>query len=270
MEFLKAILLGIIQGLTEFLPISSSGHLVLFSKLLDFHDQGVVFGVFLHLGTLVAVLLVFYKDVWEMVKAPFQMLAGNREQKVKNAFLWDLYIILATLPTVFIGLFFKDNVEQLFTNVLVVYMMLLITGIIMICSQFVPRKTGEMTAARSWWVGCAQACAVLPGLSRSGSTIFVGMLLGGERQTVARFSFIMSIPAILGAVVLQVSSFVDHPPAAEAVLNIIAGTAASVVSGYLAIKLLFDIVKKNRLQWFGYYCLVISTAGFAHHFITAM
>ncbi len=269
MELLKAILLGIIQGLTEFLPISSSGHLVLFSKLLDFQDQGIVFDVFLHLGTLAAVLLVFYEDVWDMIKAPFLLLMGKGDNELKKAFLWDIYIILATLPTVFVGLFFKESIEQFFSNILVVYLMLTITGILMICSQFVAQSRGEMTYVRSWWVGCAQACAVLPGLSRSGTTIFVGMLLGVERQTVARFSFIMSIPAILGAVVLQGSNLIANHLALDALVNILAGTLASVISGYLAIKLLLDIIRKNRLQWFGYYCLIVASAGFCHYFVTS-
>ena len=267
MELLKAIILGSVQGLTEFLPISSSGHLVIFSELLDFQGQGVVFGVFLHLGTLVAVLLVFYKELWDMASAPFKLMQGNRNPEVKESFLWDLYIIVATIPVVIVGLFFKDNIEQLFTNVVVAYSMLILTGVIMIVSKFIILRDEELSYAKSWWVGCAQACAILPGLSRSGSTIFIGMLLGVDRQKMAKFSFIMSIPAILGAVVLQGSHFIENPPNIEALTNIAAGTFASVVSGYFAIKLLLDIIKKNRLQWFGYYCLLVAAIGLGNHFV---
>lgn len=267
MELLKAISLGVVQGLTEFLPISSSGHLVIFSELLEFQEQGVVFGVFLHLGTLVAVLLVFYREIWAMACAPFQLIKGNRDPEVKQSFLWDVYIVVATVPAILVGLFFKEPIEQLFTNVVVVYCMLVLTGTIMIVSKFVPPRDEKLSFAKSWWVGCAQAFAILPGLSRSGSTIFVGMLLGVNRQKIARFSFIMSIPAILGAVVLQSSSFIENPPTVDALVNIAAGTCASVISGYFAIKLLLDIIRKNRLQWFGYYCMLIAAIGLGHHFI---
>ncbi len=267
MELIKAIILGAVQGLTEFLPISSSGHLVIFSELLDFHDQGVVFNVFLHLGTLVAVLLVFYKDVWAMALAPFKLIRGDTSPEVKQSFLWDTYIVVATVPVVIVGLFFKDNIEQLFSNVVVVYFMLIVTGVIMIVTKFIPQQDEKLSYSKSWWVGCAQAFAAFPGISRSGSTIFVGMLLGVERQKIARFSFIMSIPAILGAVVLQGGSFIIHPPTTDALVNIAAGTFASVVFGYFAIKLLLDIIKKNRLQWFGYYCLLIAAVGLGNHFV---
>jgi len=266
-ELLKAIVLGGIQGLTEFLPVSSSGHLVIGSKILGFQDQGVIFDVFLHLGTLLSIIIVFRSEIGAMIAAPFRILTGNQTESDKQFFLWDVYVVVATLPAVVVGLFFKDQVEMLFGSTVVAYLMLIVTGVIMIVARYLPEKEQPITWWRSLLVGCAQACAILPGLSRSGSTIFVGMALGIPRQVIARFSFIMSIPAILGAAVLQFGDFLENPPAADSIGNILAGTCMSAVAGYLAIKLLLDIIEKNRLQWFGYYCLVVSTIGLLHHFL---
>ena len=268
MELIKAMILGVVQGLTEFLPISSSGHLVIGSELMNFQEQGVIFDVFVHLGTLLAVVIVFRKELVDMVKAPFALFQGDKSESVRHFFLLDVYIVVATLPAVIVGLFLKDSIENLFGNILVVYFMLIITGIIMIISRYLPQKDKPITWGRSLLVGCAQACAILPGLSRSGSTIFAGMALGIDREKIARFSFIMSIPAILGAAVLQFGDLLVNTPGTGALINIGAGAAMAAVSGYFAIKLLLDIIRRNRLQWFGYYCLLISAVGIGHHFFT--
>lgn len=269
MELIKAMILGVLQGLTEFLPISSSGHLVIGSELMHFQEQGVVFDVFVHLGTLLAVTVVFRKELIEMVKAPLSFFQGDKSDPVIHFCLLDIYVIVATLPAVAVGLFLKDSVEKFFGNILLVYFMLIVTGIIMIISKYLPQRDKPITWGRSFWVGCAQACAILPGLSRSGSTIFMGMVLGIDREKIARFSFIMSIPAILGAAVLQFSDILVNPLASGAFLNIGAGAVMAAVSGYFAIKLLLDIIRRNRLQWFGYYCLLVSAFGFGHYFFSA-
>lgn len=266
MELIKAMVLGVLQGLTEFLPISSSGHLVIGSELMNFQEQGVVFDVFVHLGTLLAVVVFFRKELIEMVKAPFSFLLGDRSESVKHFFMMDLYVVVATLPAVAVGLFLKDRVESLFGNILVVYFMLAVTGIIMITTRYLPQKDKPITWRKSFWVGCAQACAIMPGLSRSGSTIFLGMVLGIDREKIAKFSFIMSIPAILGAAVLQIGDIMSNPLEKGAFINIGAGALMAAVSGYLAIKLLLDIIRRNRLQWFGYYCLLISATGIFYSF----
>ena len=237
---------------------------------MDFQDQGVVFDVFVHLGTLLAVVLVFRKELAGMVKAPFAWLAGNRETDVLESLMVDINIVVATLPAVAVGLFFKDSVESLFGNILLVYSMLAVTGIIMIITRYLPQKDMVLSWPRSLLVGCAQACAIMPGLSRSGSTIFAGMLLGVDREKIARFSFLMSIPAIVGAAVLQFGDLVSNPPTAAGLVNICGGAAMSAVSGYFAIKLLLDIIRKNRLQWFGYYCLVLAAAGFSYTFFSGV
>lgn len=269
MELLKAIILGIVQGLTEFLPVSSSGHLVIGSELLHFQEQGVVFDVCLHLGTLLSVIIVFRREILAMIKAPFQFFSGNTDDDVKHFFFWDVYVIIATLPAVFVGLFFKDYVDMFFGSTLIAYCMLIITGSIMVIAQYIPERRESLDGWKSILIGCAQALAIMPGLSRSGSTIFTGMLLGIPRETIARFSFIMSIPAIVGAAVLQMGDFVQNPPTSDVAVNLIAGMAMSAIAGYLAIKLLLDVIRKNRLQWFGYYCLVLASCGLTYHFFFA-
>ena len=263
LQLFKAIILGIVQGLTEFLPISSSGHLVIFSQLLNFEEQGLVFDVFLHLGTLVAVLLVFRTELMAMAAAPFTLLRGGDETS-RMYFRWDIYVIVATLPAVVAGLFFKDGIERLFDNLYLVYLMLLVTAALMLGSRHLNERGVTLGWLHALLIGCAQACAIMPGLSRSGSTIFTGMLLGINRETVARFSFIMSIPAILGALVLHLPELIEQPPAAGSLLAIVAGTVMAAVTGYFAIVLLLDIVRRNRLQYFGYYCVVVACIGFAH------
>lgn len=261
MELIKAVVLGIVQGLTEFLPISSSGHLVIGSEILDFQEKGVVFDVFLHLGTLFSVILVFRREIMAMVLAPLLFLKGERGEEVVLNLRWDLYVIISVLPAVFVGPFLKDSIEQAFTSLTIVFVMLFVTGILMISSRYLRTREISLKGWHALGIGCAQAMAILPGLSRSGSTIFAGMAMGLDRQLVARFSFIMSIPAILGAMVLQLGDLVQAPPQGATLLNIAAGTGASAISGYFAIILLLDIVRRNRLQWFGYYCLALSISG---------
>ena len=261
MELIKAIVLGFIQGATEFLPVSSSGHLVLGSHMLGFHEQGITFEVMVHLGTLVSVVIVFRDELWKMVCAPFQLLAGNRSESVLHAMYWDVYVIIATLPAVVIGLGFRNAIETTFTSVYFVCIMLMITGSIMIISRYLPDRGNRVTSLRSLLIGCGQAAAIFPGLSRSGSTIFVGMVLGINRETAARFSFIMSLPAILGAAVLNIPEVLLSPPQTSTIINLIAGTVTATVTGYFAIILLLDVIKKNRLPWFGYYCFAVALVG---------
>ncbi len=268
MELLKAVFLGIVQGLTEFLPISSSGHLVIGAQILNFQEQGIAFEVFLHLGTLLSVFIVFRQPIWSMVCAPFQYLNGIRTEEVSHNLWWSFYVVISIIPAVIAGLYLKDSIETIFLNLPLVFSMLFLTGLIMIASRYLRERNVELTSRHALLIGCAQALAIMPGLSRSGSTIFTGMVMGIDRQVVARFSFIMSIPAIMGAVALQLEELIASPPPSESILNIAAGTAAAAFSGYFAIVLLLDIVRKNRLQWFGYYCLILSFSGMFYFLLT--
>ncbi|MEE4134523.1 MAG: undecaprenyl-diphosphate phosphatase, partial [Desulforhopalus sp.] len=170
---------------------------------------------------------------------------------------------------VVVGLFFKEDIEGFFTSTLIAYSMLVVTGLMMATARYLPQGDKPLNWWRSLLVGTAQAVAIMPGISRSGATIFAGMALGIDREKVARFSFIMSIPAILGAAVLHLGDVLAHPPGEEALLNIGAGTVAAALSGYLAIRFLLFIIRRNQLEWFGYYCLLLAAVGLFHHFAIA-
>ena len=269
MEIFKAILLGALQGLTEFLPISSSGHLVLGSKLLDFQGQGLAFDIFVHFGTLFSVCIVFRHELTAMLAAPLAVFHGRADEELTRFFYWDIYVVMATLPAVVAGLLLKDSIDSIFSNMLLVYCMLFITGLIMMATPHIRERAVRLNCPRALVIGCAQAMAIFPGLSRSGSTIFTGMALGLNRETVARFSFIMSIPAILGAVVLQTRDLLVTPPESGNMLLIGVGTVASAICGYFAIILLLNVIRRNKLQYFGYYCLLLASGGFLHTYLSS-
>ena len=168
---------------------------------------------------------------------------------------------MATIPAVIVGLTLKDPIEQLFNSILLVFLMLLVTATLMWSAQYLRQRDTDFNCGRSLLIGIAQAFAILPGVSRSGSTIFTGMALGIDREKVAKFSFIMSIPAILGAVVLKLNDLIQSPPTASDIINIASGTIVAFISGYIAIILLLDVLKKGKLQWFGYYCFVVAASG---------
>jgi undecaprenyl-diphosphatase len=268
LELIKAIILGLVQGLSEFLPISSSGHLVIFSEILNFHHTGIAFEIFVHFGTLISVLLAFRKELTQMIIAPYLVwIKKSQDPEIIEFLNWDYYIIVATIPAVIIGLTLKDPIENLFSSVLLVFFTLLITATLMWSSQFLKKGNEPFTYGRTFIVGVAQAFAILPGISRSGSTIFMGMALGMDREKVAKFSFILSIPAILGATVLQLNDLAASPPSSTEIINLVAGTIVAFISGYFSIIWLLDVVKKGKLQWFGYCCFIIAVSGLLWYFL---
>jgi len=258
-------LLGLVQGLTEFLPVSSSGHLVIFSEILGFRESGIAFEVFVHFGTLLSVLVAFRREIGEMISALFRFRQASGNPQIKEALHWDFFIILATIPAVIVGLFFKDQIEAAFDSPILAISLLSVTGILMVSTQFLKTSDQPFTAGRTFLMGVAQAIAILPGISRSGSTIFTGIAGGMKPERVARFSFLMSVPAILGAVVLKLNDLFQAPPTSAELASLIAGTIVAFISGYLSILWLLEYVKRGRLQWFGYYCLLVSWFGIAWH-----
>ncbi|HHM01704.1 MAG TPA: undecaprenyl-diphosphatase UppP [Caldithrix abyssi] len=268
MELLKAIVLGLVQGLTEFLPVSSSGHLVIFSEILNFHETGIAFEVFVHFGTLLATLAAFRYELTRMLAAPYAVwVKKSTDAELKEYLRWDIYVIVASIPAAFIGLLFKDQIEAVFDSLLFVFIMLIFTGTIMVVTPYLKDRGTALNGWRSFVIGIAQAFAILPGVSRSGSTIFTGLLMGIDRDKVARFSFIMSLPAVFGAALLKLRDIMGTELSDAQVLNYIIGTLVAFISGYYAIKWLLDIVKKGKLQWFGYYCYALAALGLSYLFI---
>lgn len=253
---LQAALLGLVQGITEFLPVSSSGHLVLSQKLLGLHEPELLFDVAVHVGTLFAVLMVFRADIYAMLRG---LWANDPEARQGRRLL--MLVVAGSIPTALMGLIFKDTFESLFASVSAVGVALLVTGLLLMATRYAPQAARglEQTGwGRAVLIGIAQGLAITPGVSRSGTTIAAGLLLGMERELAARFSFVLSIPAILGALALQIK---DLSPQSQTPLSpLLVGAVVAALTGYAALKLLIKLVKGGRLHWFAYYCWALGIA----------
>ncbi|MEA2014854.1 MAG: undecaprenyl-diphosphate phosphatase [Thermodesulfobacteriota bacterium] len=259
-----AILLGLIQGLTEFLPVSSSGHLVIVQSLITgFQQPGVVFDVMLHLGTLLAVLVFLRKEILHIIMSILPV--GWRrhfkqdcdDTQVLTGRKMALYIVTGTIFTGIIGLSFEEKIHHLFTSATTVSFMLLITGALLFISDRFQGKRVEqdMNILDSVVIGFVQGISLIPGISRSGSTIAFGIFRGLDGQTAARFSFLLSIPAILGAVVFE-SKYMGMIPPGD-IAAYLAGMIAAAITGFLTLRVLLFIIRKHRLRIFAWYCWTI-------------
>lgn len=244
MTILEAIILGIIQGLTEFIPVSSSGHLVIAQHFIKgFTQPGVLFDVTLHLGTLIAVIL-YFRDRIIIILKDIKLLG---------------FIVLGTIPAGLIGFLFKKTFEDMFSDVKLVGLMLIITGIIIFIADKVKKSEKDiksLTWLDSIIIGFAQAIAIIPGISRSGSTISGGIFLGFDRKTAMEFSFLLSIPAILGAAVLEAKHATGSDFASVNIIVYLIGLIVAAVIGYLSIKVLLNFLQKQKLYFFSIYCWI--------------
>ena len=277
MDILKAILMGVVQGLTEFLPVSSSGHLGLIKGLFG-ADMGesILFDILLHFATLVSITLVFYKDIIKLVlefvgmcrdiffniAALGKSLSGGRDPQYVRIISsphrkFVLLLIISTIPTGIIGVFMKDVVEYTSSNLLVTGICLICTGLILLLSDFLAdgdKKLKEMNNWDAFAIGTAQGVATLPGLSRSGTTIVAGLLCGLDRQFAAKYSFIMSIPAVLGALVLELFDLGSESVTAGDVGCYIVGMLIAAVIGFFALRFIMNLVVSRYFKYFAYYC----------------
>ncbi len=265
MSYLSAIILGLVQGVAEFLPISSSGHLCIFQSffgLVDVEAENMLFDVLLHLGTLVAVFVAYRKEILELILAFFSLFTRDTQQASRGAKDYRparrmiLLIIVATLP-LFLVLPVKKYVDQLYSNTFFIGGALLLTGCLLFFSDRIPKghKTEKSaTLLDALIVGLAQAAATVPGLSRSGTTISAGLTRKFERPFAVRFSFLMSIPAVLGANILSLIEAVQGNTDWSLLPVYLVGVAVAAVSGYLAIRLLKFISERNHFGGFAYYC----------------
>lgn len=259
-------IIGIVQGLTEFLPISSSAHLVFMHKLTGYAPN-LAFDTILHIGSLIAVVGYFWKDVAHIIMSFFSSIRDIASCRFKEGIEENEYkklawlIIIGSLPAALAGFIFKDFFESLFSDLTAVGFFLIITGFLLWGSEKVSKKSGKKIGLKnlgskgSLLIGIAQAFAIAPGISRSGATISTGLFLGLEKELSARFSFLLSIPAILGAALVQakdISAGFDVNTGA-----FLAGFIAAAVSGYLAIKLMLKLIKERNLLAFAYYCWVV-------------
>lgn len=282
MHIIQAIIMGIVQGLSEFLPVSSSAHLVITSNFYKFLNgsnleqhstQEIFLDIMLHFGTLIAVLIYFRKDIWEIIKA-FIGALKTKDFSSKNAKL-ALYIIIGTIITVIIAYPLNETAEKLVFSPSVVGILLILTGILLFGSEAYSKKLNEKSdnidLKTSIIIAIAQGLAALPGFSRSGLTIASGLLCKKDRVSAARYSFLLSIPIILGA--SMVYPFLKIDTGEFSSYNwkaIITGTVVSAIVGYLCIKYFLKFVGKYSLAFFGYYCIIIGIFTFAFFTIVTM
>lgn len=263
MSLLQAILLGIIQGLTEFLPISSSAHLVLVPFLLGWkipEDQTFSFDVLVQLGTLVAVIIYFRKDLLDIIVAFFGAIARRRPFGDPQANPgW--YIILATIPAGLAGMLLKDKVEAAFNSPVVTAIFLFVTATLLLLSEWIGKRTRPLEAL-TWkdalWIGCAQALSIFPGISRSGSSIAGGLSRNLERPASARFAFLMSVPIMLAAGFLAGLDLLEMPGLPGFFPILVAGFVAAAVVGYLSIHWLLSYLNRHSLRSFAIYCCLLA------------
>lgn len=251
MDTLQAIILGVVQGLTEFLPVSSSGHLQLANEILGTElnpDSNLTFSLTLHAATVLSTIVVLWAEIWRLIKGVF-----SRTFTAEQAYV--LKIVVSMIPVGIVGLFFKDYIEAAFSSIVVVGVMLLVTAALLAFAYYAkPRQNQSLSYRDAFIIGLAQAVAVLPGLSRSGSTIATGLLLGNKKESVAQFSFLMVLPPILGNALLDCLKG-DFGGGVET-LPLVAGFVAAFVTGCIACKWMIDIVKRGKLIWFAIYCAV--------------
>ena len=275
MEIWKAIILGLVQGLTEFLPVSSSGHLVLVQEMLDVDTANILFfDTMLHLATLIAVCVVLYKEIWALLKKPIQKPV--------------LLLIIATIPAGIVGLCLNDVMDSFFAGTKYLWIFFIISACILLVSDILgmhydkikamkklhgyekeelnPALFSSLNYGNTIAMGLAQAVAIFPGVTRSGSTIAAGVCAKGDRKEVARFSFLMSIPIILASVLLETIDLVKAPT--EMTIGagaIICGMLAAAISGYIAIKWMLKLVEKCQLRWFSLYLILIAILVIVHN-----
>ncbi|WP_343208867.1 undecaprenyl-diphosphate phosphatase [Anaerolentibacter hominis] len=290
MTLFKAIILGLVQGIAEFLPISSSGHLAIFRNILNFQtDTGLLFDVMLHFGTLVAIFVAFHRDIGRMIVEGLGIIAdffynigvffantvgksGKRYRKVlfTSYRRFVMLILVSTIPTGILGLLLKDIVTVTSTTLLVPGICLIATGMMLLVADYVDvgmKRANQATYLDAAVVGTAQGVATMPGLSRSGTTIMVGLLCGFEKTFAVKYSFIMSIPAVLGAVVLELKDFTAISVQPAEIVYYVAGMVIAAVVGYICIKTMLVIVRGKRFIGFSIYCFVIGIIAIIWNFV---
>jgi len=249
MSVFEAFILGTIQGLTEFLPVSSSGHLVIFQKIFNIQEPPIFFDTLIHFATLLAVVFYLRKEIFLIIKN----LKEREGQKI------IAFLVIATLPAVVCGFLLKDKIDEIFNSLDLLIITFLITAIILALTKFFERGQKSMEKIgwlNSLFIGLFQTLAILPGISRSGSTISAGLFIGLKREDAFKFSFLLSIPVILGAMTLQIFDFKQVGPSGNFLPNVI-GFITAAFFGFLSLKLLKRVTVEGKLYYFAIYCLFL-------------
>ena len=264
MSWLEALILGIIQGLTEFLPVSSSGHLTIMSNLFGLEgESNLTMIVTLHVATVLSTLCILWKEVVWIFKDLFAKQSWKSYSGLNEGTRFAINILISMIPVGIVGLFFKDKVEEIFgSGLLIVGIMLLITAALLAFSYYAkPRQREEISPLHAFVIGIGQAVAVMPGLSRSGTTIATGLLLGNKKERMAQFSFLMVIPPVLGEALLDTLDIAEQgfstAMSGISAVSLAVGFIAAFITGCLACKWMINIVKKGKLIWFAVYCVIV-------------
>ncbi len=266
MNIIEAIILGIVQGITEFLPVSSSGHLQIVKALMGVElEENIAFDLVLHAGTVCSTILVLFSQISKIFKGVFARPLNSEQSYV-------LKIALSMIPVAIVGFTLEDKLNEMLSSpyiLVVVGSMLLLTAVLLAYATYAkPRKKEEISFLDSFIIGVAQAIAVMPGISRSGATIATGLILGNKKESVAQFSFLMVLVPILGKSLLSLTGG-DAIWSSVGVVPLVAGFLSSFVVGTLACRFMIDIIERGRLVWFAYYCLVAAIFSYILFFITA-
>jgi undecaprenyl-diphosphatase len=290
MSIFESILLGVVQGITEFLPVSSSGHLAIIQNIFHIETNGsMLFDIMLHVGTLVAIFVVYYRDIWNMIKEAVFMAGDifanlhtfllNRIHKTSlkyrkivhnNYRKFVVLILVSTIPTGVIGVLAKDLVSAASETLLIPGICLLITGVLLLMADLAKegkKKPKDVSYKSGLLIGTSQGIATLPGLSRSGTTIAACIFCGLDRKFAVKYSFILSIPAVLGAAVLEIKDVIAEPVEAGQLGIYAVGMVCAAVVGYICIKTMLVVVRNKKFRYFAYYCFAIGVVAIAGHFL---
>ncbi|OBY79285.1 UDP pyrophosphate phosphatase [Paenibacillus sp. KS1] len=255
-EWLKYAVLGLVQGFTEPIPVSSSGHLVIAERLFGLHIEGLGFEVLVNFASLLAILLIYRKDIVRLTVNTFRFLF-TRAQDAKDDFMFVIYLILATIPAGIIGVVFKDTIADVFKGVKIIGATLLVTALALWLIRNLRGRKGDkdLSFGETFIVGLAQAVALIPGISRSGSTIVAAMALGWKQETALRFSFFLYIPVSVGSMILEGKDMIKDPTLGQMMIPYLLAFVCSFAASYFALKWFMGIMARGNLKWFSLYCV---------------
>ncbi len=273
MGYIEAIILGLVQGLSEFLPISSSGHLALLENLFEIKEDSVIFfAVLLHIGTLVSIFIVYHEDIYALIKELFLLFKDiftGKGLKIEERPIRKLgiMIIVSSIPTAIMGLLFSDYIDRIFGSLTVISICWIITGFILLFSEKLNNNKKEIEGMKyrnAIFVGICQGLAIMPGISRSGSTIVGSLVTGLKREFAVEFAFLISIPAILGSAILEFPKAIKAGIEPSTIGPMIVGFLVAAISGYFAITTMIRIVSKHRMRYFSYYVWILGVGTFIY------
>ena len=266
MSIFSSIILGIIQGGAEFLPISSSGHLIIARDLFGWHGSSdLAFDAILQLATVLALIVYFYKDIWRLLKVFFTMIQGKFIEQKDRVMIWA--IIIGTIPAVIAGVILQKYMETTFRSAVLVCIILIIGSGVMFFAEKFATKNRELTVKKGFWVGVFQCLALVPGFSRSGATISGGLIFGLTREEATRFSFLLSVPILLGSSLKELVSIIHSGAFATNSIDLLFGTIVAFIVGIFAIKFMMKFLKNNSLNIFIYYRIILAVGVLAILFI---